>query len=147
MGTVHRCSASDVPRIFVRNCNLYSHVIIRKHNILPFVIRIRNTPHTGSSSTVLFNMCYVVFSQSSVLSRRVFTCRYMFKAMYSFVPFSWGDILSCAVTCHKTGSAAGERRLAEHCTQGPHAFMCNQLNRFQWPPTQHILLCYSSSSK
>jgi hypothetical protein len=39
-----------------------------------------------SSSMVLSNMCNILFSYACILIGKVFICRYIFMAMYSFVP-------------------------------------------------------------
>jgi hypothetical protein len=78
-----RCAANFYNKLY-----LYSHVIVRKWQYLFFVIRIRNThmhththththtrththththTHTGSSTIVLFNMCYVLFSYACIV--------------------------------------------------------------------------------
>jgi hypothetical protein len=82
----------------------YSHVIVRKRQFLPFII------------DSLSNKCIVLFSYACIVTGEVFICRYIFMAMYSFVPpFSWGDILWCAVTClWQIGVCRGWKEVAEH---------------------------------
>jgi hypothetical protein len=79
----NRCAANSHEKI------VYSHVIVRKSNILSLAVIIRNTythTHTVSSSIVLLNMCCVLFSYACILRGQVFICRYIFMAMYSFDP-------------------------------------------------------------
>jgi hypothetical protein len=74
---------SGVPRIFLE---IYIHMLwLEKGNILAFIIRIgwggqKTRTHacahtyTGSSSTVLSNMCNVLFSYACILIRQGFIC-------------------------------------------------------------------------
>jgi hypothetical protein len=65
------------------------------------------------SSIVLFNMCYVLFSYACILIGQVFICRYIFMAMYSFVPL-FPEATFCGVPSYvfdKSGCAVGEKRL------------------------------------
>jgi hypothetical protein len=58
-------------------------------------------------------MCYVLFSYACILIGQVFVCRYIFIAMYSFVP-SFREAKFCGVpSCvfGKLWCAAGEKRL------------------------------------
>jgi hypothetical protein len=76
-------------------------------------MHIHTHTHIGSSSIVLFNMCYVLFSYTCILIGQVFVCRYIFMAMYSFVP-SFREAKFCGVPLcvfDKIGCAAGEESL------------------------------------
>jgi hypothetical protein len=76
-----------VPRIVIRNYIYIRPLQLEKGNILSFAIIIRNAhTHTGSSSIVLFNMCYVLFSYACTFIGQGFVCTYIFMAMKSFVP-------------------------------------------------------------
>jgi hypothetical protein len=92
------------------------HIIVRKGNILSFVIRICNThmhARAGSSSVVLLNMFYVLFSYACIFIGQGFICRYRFKAMHSFVP-PLRETKFCGVppcVFDKLGCAVGERSL------------------------------------
>jgi hypothetical protein len=69
--------------------------------------------HTGSSSIVLFNMCYILFSCSGILIGQGFICRYIFMAMYSFLPPSHEAKFCGVPSCvfDKLGCAVGKKRL------------------------------------
>jgi hypothetical protein len=100
----NRCAANLYKKLHIRT------LWLEKGNILSFAIRIPNNAHTGSSSIVLFNMCYVLFSYAYTLILQGFICRYIFMAIYSFVPpFSWDEINF--VVCDKLRCAAGEESL------------------------------------
>jgi hypothetical protein len=76
-----RCAPYFYKKLYIRKLQF------EKDDILSFVIRIRNAhTHTGSPSIVLFNMCYVLFSYACILFGQGFIYRYIFVAMYNFVP-------------------------------------------------------------
>lgn len=64
---------------------MYLQVYLGKASISSFAIKIR-VIHKDSSSVVLFNECYILFPHACILIREGFVRRYIFMAMYSFVP-------------------------------------------------------------
>jgi hypothetical protein len=72
---------------------------------LEFVMHSR--AHVGSSSVVAVNTRYVSFSHARFLVGHVFLSRYIFTAMYSFVPFCSQVLQNCAATCLECAVTAG----------------------------------------
>jgi hypothetical protein len=143
---VFRCAANFYNKFYIRMLSL------EKGNVLSFVIKIRYThthtyTHTGSSSIVLSNMCNVVFSYPCSLIGQVFMRRYIFMAMYSFVP-PFREATFCGVplcvwqirVCH------GWRKVAGHWSRpimclifwGEYCVSQGQWNTPQPPPFKSL---------
>jgi hypothetical protein len=109
---VCRHKVTGVQRIFIKT--LHSHVIVRRSNILLFVIRNRKThTHTGLPSTVVFSTCYMSVSCAFILIGQGLICRYVFMDTCRFVP-PFREAKFCGVPSYdfnKLGCVAGETRL------------------------------------
>jgi hypothetical protein len=123
------CAANFYKKLFIRTLQL------QKGNILHFVIRIRNKHHTGSSSIVSSNMCYVLFSNVCILIGQGFICRYIFMAMHIFVPpFREAKFFGVPSRVFDIlGCAAGEQRL-------PNTALVGTLPSFNFKTNSNIIL-------
>lgn len=101
---VCRHMVSGVSRIFIRN-RTFARYSLKTGNISTFVTKIRNTQKfAGSLSTVLFSMCYVLFSYDCLLTEQGFIWGYIFMAICTLLA-----LLRCELRAVITRLASANR--------------------------------------
>jgi hypothetical protein len=119
---VDQCSTTGVPlQVFMCAVKFYKKFYVHilqseRGNILYFMISIHNKHTPDASSVVLFYMCYILFLYACVITGQGFVCRYMFMAMYSFVPTSCEVVFCGVLSCvfDKLQCTMGKKKVAEH---------------------------------
>jgi hypothetical protein len=103
-----------------RTANLYKKLQIR-------TLQLEKSNSYLSSSMFLSNMCNVLFSYACILIGQGFICRYIFMAMYSFVP-PFREATFCGVpSCvWQIRVSCGRKKVAEHWSE----VICIDLSHF-----------------